>query len=79
MPKRTTILLEEDLYQKLIEESLKKYKSTRALSKIINELLRKALRDESQIINILLSEKLVKVTSKDFEEFRRELSKRFES
>jgi len=79
MFKRTTILLEEDIYKKLIEESLRKYGTTRAVSKVLNELLKKAFKGESQVLSILLSEKVATTTVKEFEEFRRELSKRLES
>jgi predicted CopG family antitoxin len=40
MSKRTSVLLEEDVYKKLVEESLKRYGTVKALSKVLNELLR---------------------------------------
>lgn len=79
MFKRTTTLLEEDICKRLIEESLKKYGTTRAVSRVLNELLRKAFKGESQVLSILLSEKVARTTVKEFEEFRRELSKRLKS
>ncbi|MBS7649905.1 MAG: hypothetical protein QXI59_07615, partial [Candidatus Bathyarchaeia archaeon] len=79
MPKRTTILLDEELYEKLVEESLRRHKTTKALSKVVNELLRKAIKDEAEIINLIFSQKIAKISAKDFEEFRRELSARLES
>ncbi|MBS7625879.1 hypothetical protein KEJ51_02395 [Candidatus Bathyarchaeota archaeon] len=79
MAKRTTILLDEELYEKLVEESLRRHKTTKAISKVVNELLRKAIKDEAEIINLIFSQKIAKISAKDFEEFRRELSARLES
>ena len=79
MSKRTTIMLNEDLYKKLIEESLRRYKTTKAVSKVVNELLRRALKGEAEILNLILSEKIAKTSAKEFEEFRRDLSKRLGS
>lgn len=39
---RTTVVIEDDLYRKLVEESVKRYGSTRKLSKLINEKLRES-------------------------------------
>lgn len=39
---RTTVHIEDELYKRLVEESLKKYGTTRNLSKILNEKLRLA-------------------------------------
>ena len=36
---RTSVYIEEELYKKLVEESIAKYGSTRHLSKVINEKL----------------------------------------
>ena len=79
MPKRTTILLDEDIYRRLVEESLRKHGTTKAISKVVNELLKKALKNREEILDLLLSKKITKTSVKDFESFRRELSRRFES
>ena len=79
MYKRTTVMLEEDIYEKLVEESLKRYGSTRALSKVLNELLRESFSGKRKILQLIYSEKIAKTTAKDFEKFRRMLSKRAES
>jgi predicted CopG family antitoxin len=79
MFKRTTILLEEEVYRRLVEESLKRHGTTKAVSKVVNELLKKALKGKEEILNLLLSKKVAKTSVKEFECFRRELSKRFES
>lgn len=79
MPKRTTILLDEDLYKKIVEESLRRYGTTKALSEVINQLIRKALRNESELLSLIFSDKIAKTTSKEFEAFRRKLSERLET
>ncbi|MEM3726828.1 MAG: hypothetical protein QXG49_00340 [Candidatus Bathyarchaeia archaeon] len=79
MFKRTTILLEQEIYKKLIEESLRKYGTTKAISRVLNELLKNAFKGEAEVLNLLLSEKIARTTVKEFEEFRRGLSKRLES
>ncbi|MEM1677244.1 MAG: hypothetical protein QXY55_06855 [Candidatus Korarchaeota archaeon] len=79
MPKRTTILLDEDVYKKLVEESLRRYGTTKALSEVVNQLIRKALRSESELLNLIFSDKIARTTSKEFEAFRRKLSERFEA
>lgn len=39
--KRTTIVLEDEVYKKLVKEALERYGSTRKLSLLINEKLKK--------------------------------------
>jgi len=78
MPKRTTVILDDDIYERLVQESVKRYGNVRSLSKVINDLLRKSLSSEDELIKLIYSEKLVEIDLKEFEEFRRELSKRFE-
>lgn len=39
---KTTINLEDDVYKKLVKEAVEKYGTTRTLSKLINEKLRRA-------------------------------------
>jgi len=46
---KTTIILDDDLYRKLIEECIAKYGSTRKLSKLINEKLRRLEKLEADI------------------------------
>ncbi|MEM2847133.1 MAG: hypothetical protein QW330_02695 [Nitrososphaerota archaeon] len=79
MPKRTTILLDEDVYKKIVEESLRRYGTTKALSEVVNQLIRKALRNESELLSLIFSDKIAKTTSKEFEAFRRKLSERLEA
>jgi predicted CopG family antitoxin len=79
MSKRTTILLDDDIYEKLVRESLRRYKTTKAMSKVANELLKRALKGEANILDLVFSEKVAKTSAREFEAFRRETSKRFES
>jgi len=79
MSKRTTILLDDDIYEKLVMESLRRYKTTKAMSKVANELLKRALKGEAKVLDLVFSEKLAKTSAREFEASRREMSKRFES
>jgi len=79
MLKRTTILLDESVYRMLVEESLKRYGTTKTISKVANELLKEAFRGEAKILNLIRSEKVAETSTKEFEEFRREISRRLES
>ncbi|MGQ4891586.1 MAG: hypothetical protein ACP6IP_03755 [Candidatus Njordarchaeia archaeon] len=81
MPKKTVVLLDEDVYEVLINESISKYGTTRKMSKVLNELIRKAIKLEGilEIKKILSEKKKAKVTVDKFHRFRKELSKRFES
>lgn len=79
MSKRTTVLLDEDIYKKLVEESLKRYGTVKGISKVLNELLKDALKVKKEIIRLIYSEKVARTTAREFEEFRRELSRRLES
>ncbi|MBI2184858.1 MAG: hypothetical protein HYU39_07875 [Thaumarchaeota archaeon] len=78
MTKKTTVLLDDSIYGRLAEESLKKYGTTKAMSRVLNEILRKAMKDKGDIIRLIHLKKIAKTTSEEFEEFRKELSKRFE-
>jgi flagellar biosynthesis component FlhA len=79
MSKRTSVLLEEDVYKKLVEESLKRYGTVKALSKVLNELLRESIRGRDDIMRLICSEKVAKTSARDFEKLRRELSQRLET
>ena len=79
MSRRTTILLDDDIYERLVNESMRRYRTTKAMSKVANELLKRALKGEAKVLDLVFSEKLVKTNTKEFESFRRDFSKRFES
>jgi predicted CopG family antitoxin len=78
MSRRTTILLDDDIYERLVNESMRRYRTTKAMSKVANELLKRALKGEAKVLDLVFSEKLAKTNVREFETFRRELSKRFE-
>jgi len=77
MPRRTTILLDEDVYELLVRESIKRYGTARALSKVLNELIREALASRHELLELIRSEKIVNISEEEFNQFRRKLSKRF--
>ncbi len=77
MPKRTTVILDDDIYEKLVRESIRRYGTTRALSRVLNELLRESFSGREELIKLIYSEKIARVTVKELNKFRRELSKRF--
>jgi len=79
MSKRTTLLLEDEVYERLVEESLRRYGTVRAVSKVLNELLKESFKGREEIIRLIYSEKIAKTTAKEFEEFREDLSRRLES
>lgn len=79
MSRRTTILLNEDVYERLVQESVRRYKTTRAMSKVANELLQASLTGEADILSLIGSKKTAKTTAREFERFRRQLSKRLQS
>ena len=78
MPRRTTLILDDDVYEMLLRECARRYGSSRALSKVVNELLRKALRGVDDVVKLIYAERYARVTVKEFEEFRKRLSKEFE-
>lgn len=78
MPKRTTVLMDDDVYERLVKESIRRYGSTRAISRVLNDELRQSTRGEQEILALIASRKIVKTSAREFEEYRRELSKRFE-
>ncbi|MEM3546673.1 MAG: hypothetical protein QXU47_08010 [Candidatus Bathyarchaeia archaeon] len=79
MPRRTTVLLDEEVYEELVRESLRKYGTVKALSKVLNEILLNSIRGRNELFKLIYSEKVTETTVKEFEEFRRKLSKRLES
>jgi len=78
MSRRTSVILDDDIYEKLVEESLKRYGTPRAISRVLNELLREHLSGRAELLRLIYSEKLARTTAKEFQEFRRKLSERVE-
>lgn len=70
--------MDDDIYEKLVEESLKRYGTPRAISKVLNELLREHLSGRAELLRLIYSEKLARTTAREFLEFRRGLSERVE-
>ncbi|MEA2090119.1 MAG: hypothetical protein U9O89_05110 [Thermoproteota archaeon] len=79
MSKRTTVLLEDEVYKKLVKESLTRYGTVRAISKVLNELLKESFRSKRDILRLIYSGKIAKTSTGEFEKFRRGLSERLES
>jgi len=50
------VLLEESVYKRLVEESLRRYGTVKAISKVLNELLKDALKGKKEIIRLIYSE-----------------------
>jgi len=78
MPKRTTVILDDDVYEKLVKESIRRYGSVKAISKVLNELLRESFSSRNELIELIYSEKIVSISTEEFEKFRREVSRRLE-
>jgi hypothetical protein len=58
-----------------------RYGSTRALSRVANELLRRALKGlgaAEELVELLYAKRYARITVQEFERFRRELSRRLE-
>jgi len=78
MPRRTTVVLDDDVYEMLVQESVKRYGTARAISRVLNELLRERLSSRNELLQLIYSEKVVYVDQSSVDEMRRELSKGFE-
>lgn len=78
MPRRTTLVLDDTVYEKLVSESMRKYGSARNLSKVINDMVEEKAKDKPDIMELIYSEKLAKTSEREFEHFRRRLSSKFE-
>ncbi len=78
MSRRTSVILDDDIYEKLVRESLKRYGTPRAISRVLNELLREHLSGRAELLRLIHSKKVARTTAREFQEFRRELSERVE-
>lgn len=77
MPRRTTVILDDDVYERLVEESVKRHGSVRALSRVLNELLRERLSGREELVRLLYMDKVAEARPEDLEKLRREFSRRF--
>jgi len=75
MIKRTTVLLEGEVYDALVRESLEKYRNSKAISKVLNEMIKRTLTSRGKLSKLLHSKKFAYVSQKDFEGFRKGLSR----
>ncbi len=41
---KTTVIIEDELYQKLVNEAVRIYGNTKNISKLLNDILRKELK-----------------------------------
>ncbi len=80
MPKRTTLVLDDKVYEMLVKESMNRYGTARNLSKVVNELVEEKSPAEKRddLLKLIYSKKLAKTSSSEFEKFRRNLSARLE-
>ncbi len=74
MMKRTTVLLEGEVYDALVKESLEKYRNSKAISKVLNEIVKRTLTSRGRLSKLLHAKKFAYVDEKEFEKFRHELS-----
>lgn len=83
MPRRrTTLVLRDKTYAKLVQESLRRFGTPRAVSKVVDTMVEESTgRSEREgILKLLSSKKVAKVTSKEeLERDRAELAHTFES
>ncbi len=78
MPKRTTLVLDDKVYERLVRESVSRYGTARNISKVVNDLVEEKAGGRTDILELIRSEKVAKTTSQEFERFRRRLSSRLE-
>jgi len=74
--RRTTIILDEDVYEMLVNESIKRYGTSKAISRVINDIVRKSIGYRRYLRELVLSEPQAFVDEEEFGKFRRELGKR---
>ena len=84
MPRRTTIIIQDDTYANLVQESIRRFGSARAISKVmdamaIETVVSKKKQNEKELVTLLRAKRVAKTTTKEFERERRELSARFEN
>lgn len=68
-------MLEKGVYDALVKESVEEYNSSKAISKVLNTIVKKALMNRNRLREVLHSKRAAKTTAKEFEKFRHELSK----
>jgi predicted CopG family antitoxin len=71
MPKRTTLVLDDAVYEKLVRESMKKYGNARNISKVVNDLVGGKKQRSADLMKLIYSKKVAKTTAREFEQFRK--------
>lgn len=83
MPKRTTVVIQDDTYAKLVQESIQRFGIARAISRVIDEMVKEnndtKRKARKEILRLLHSKKVTKVTQEELERDRHELSTNFEN
>ena len=78
MPRRTTLVLDDRVYEKLVEESMKRYGNARKLSQVVNDLVEQKAEAKPDLMRLIYSKKIASTTARDFQRFRRKLAARLE-
>jgi uncharacterized protein (UPF0332 family) len=63
-------------FRSLSKGRIKAVRDHKGVIKVLNELLKEALKSEKDIIQLVYSQKIMKTTAKEFENFRKEPSRR---
>lgn len=77
--RRTTVLLEKDVYDALVKESLEEYNSSKGISKVLNKIVKRSLTNKGKLRHLIHSKTVAKITNEEFERFRHGLSKAVQS
>ncbi len=78
MAKRTTLVLDDKVYEMLVKESLKRYGTARNISKVVNDMVEEKKEKNGDIMSLIYSEKIAKTSAREFEQFRTRLSNRLD-
>ena len=81
MTKRTTLILDDKVYEKLVKESMSRYGTAKNISKVVNDLVQRSgnQKDSKQeLLKLIYAKKIAKTTAAEFENFRRGLSSQIE-
>ncbi|MBI2445861.1 hypothetical protein HYV43_05735 [Candidatus Micrarchaeota archaeon] len=46
---RTTVILEDEVYEKLVQQAVRRYGTAKSLSKLLNVLLRQSMQQDEKI------------------------------
>jgi len=81
MPRRTTIIPDDNVYEGLARKRARVYGGVLALFRLVNDFFRRALGKgvKEELKRLLSSKKHAHVTAGEFEELRRELSRKLEA